>query len=87
MNKKQRASIENSSEIKEEKNLNFKKFWVWGFGLIVVLMGLAYLAGYITFGTMPAVKESDKKAYFEQDSSTTAAAATDVKMDSVKANQ
>ena len=87
MNKKESTSIENSSEIKEEKNLNYTKFWAWGFGLIIVLMGLAYLAGYITFGTTPAVKESDKKAYFEQDSTTAAAAATDVRMDSVKAKQ
>ena len=87
MDKKEKTSIENSSEIKEEKNLNYKKFWVWGFGLIVVLMGLAYLAGYITFGTTPDVKESEKKAYFEQDSTTAAAAATNIKLDSVKAKQ
>ncbi len=81
MNKKDRSSIERSSEIKEEKKMNYKKFWGWGFGLIIALMGLAYLAGYITFGTTPAIKESDKKAYFSKDS---LAFATEARLDSTK---
>lgn len=47
MNKKQRAIIEKNSEVLEEKNLNYKKFWGWGVGLILVLMAIAYFAGLI----------------------------------------
>lgn len=85
MNKKDRASIEENSEVKEEKKLNYQKFWAWGIGLLVALMVLAYAAGLITFGSeIPVIKDSDRKAYFEKDSTTAAAVATDAKMDSVK---
>jgi hypothetical protein len=85
MNQKSRANIENSSEIKEEKKLNYKKFWAWGIGLLLALMVLAYVAGFITFGSkIPLVKDSDRKAYFERDSATSAAVATKAKMDSIK---
>lgn len=88
MNRKDRADIEKSSEIKEEKKLNFKKFWAWGIGLIVALMVIAYVAGFITFGSkIPVVKDSERKAYFEKDSATSAAIANEVKMDSVKVKE
>lgn len=81
MNKKNRAIIEKSSEVLEEKNLNYKKFWGWGFGLIVVLMAIAYFAGLITFGTPEKATEAQKKIYFEKDSTTKVAIA---EMDSMK---
>ncbi len=81
MNKKESTSIENSSEIKEEKKMDFKKFWGWGFGLITALILLGYLAGYITFGTTPAIKDSEKKTYFSKDS---LGLATEAKLDSAK---
>ncbi|WP_435353050.1 hypothetical protein [Emticicia sp. SJ17W-69] len=88
MNKKDRAYIEGSSQIKEEKKLNYKKFWAWGIGLLVALMVIAYIAGFITFGNkIPVVKDSERKAYFEKDSSTAAAVAADAKMDSLKAKE
>lgn len=88
MNRKERASIESSSQIKEEKRLNYTKFWGWGFGLIIVLMVIAYVAGFITFGSkIPVVKDSERKAYFEKDSATAAAVAVDAKMDTVKAKE
>lgn len=88
MQKKERASIENSSQIKEEKKLNYKKFWAWGIGLLVALMALAYVAGFITFGSeIPVVNDSDRKAYFEKDSATSAAVAVEAKMDTVKAKE
>lgn len=88
MNKKDKIAIENNSQIKEEKNLNYKKFWAWGIGLLVALMVLAYTAGLITFGSkIPIVKDSDRKAYFEKDSTTAAAVATEAKMDSMNAKE
>lgn len=88
MNKKIRSSIENSSQVKEEKKLDYNKFWGWGIGLIVALMVLAYIAGFITFGSnVPVLKESEKKTYFEQDSASAAAVATDAKMDSMKVKE
>jgi hypothetical protein len=81
MNKNQKIAIENQSEIKEEKKLNYKKFWVWGFGLIIILMIAAYFAGLITFGTQEKTSDETKKIYFENDSIATATAA---KMDSTK---
>ncbi|MFN3488102.1 MAG: hypothetical protein ACK4YV_03170 [Emticicia sp.] len=81
MNKKNRAIIEKSSEVLEEKNLNYKKFWGWGFGLILVLMAIAYFAGFITFGTPEKATNADKKAYFDKDSTTKAAIS---EMDSTK---
>lgn len=88
MQKKTRASIEESSQIKEEKKLNYKKFWAWGIGLLVALMLIAYTAGLITFGNkIPVVKDSDRKAYFDKDSSTSAAVAADAKMDSLKTRE
>lgn len=88
MNRKDRADIEKSSEIKEEKKLNFKKFWAWGFGLLIALMVIAYVAGFITFGSkIPVVNDSERKAYFEKDSATSAAIANEVKMDSVKVKE
>jgi hypothetical protein len=81
MNKKQRAIIEKSSEVLEEKNLNYKKFWGWGVGLILVLMAIAYFAGLITFGVPKKATEAKRKAYFHKDSTTKAAIAA---MDSTK---
>lgn len=81
MNKKDRAIIEKSSEVLEEKNLNYKKFFGWGIGLILVLMAIAYFAGLITFGIPEKATEAQKKAYFEKDSIATASAA---QMDSTK---
>ena len=68
MNKKQRANIEKSSEVLEEKNLNYKKFWGWGVGLILGLMAIAYFAGLITFGVPKKATEAKRKAYFHKDS-------------------
>jgi hypothetical protein len=88
MDKKERAAIESNSQIKEEKKLNYRKFWGWGIGLIIALMIIAYIAGFLTFGSkIPVVKDSEKKAYFEKDSATSAAVATDAKMDTVKAKE
>lgn len=88
MNKKVRATIEESSQIKEEKKLNYKKFWAWGIGLLVALMVIAYVAGFITFGNkIPVVKDSERKAYFDKDSATSAAVAANAKMDSLKAKE
>jgi hypothetical protein len=88
MNKKDKIAIENNSQIKEEKNLNYKKFWAWGIGLLVALMVLAYVAGFITFGSnIPIVKESDRKMYFEKDSTTAVAVATETKMDSINVKE
>ena len=84
MNNKDRAAVERSSEIKEEKKMDFKKFWGWGFGLITVLILIAYLAGFITFGTTPAIKDSEKKTYFSKDS---LGLATQAKLDSTKKAQ
>ncbi|WP_238807644.1 hypothetical protein [Emticicia aquatica] len=81
MNKKDKAIIETKSEIMEEKKLNYKRFWGWGFGLILALMGIAYLAGLITFGTTKKASDVTKKAYFDRDSIATANSA---KMDSTK---
>ena len=75
MYKKQRASIEKSSEVLEEKNLNYKKFWGWGVGLILGLMAIAYFAGLITFGVPKKATEAKRKAYFHKDSTIKAAIA------------
>jgi len=68
MNKKQRATIEKNSEVLEEKNLNYKKFWGWGVGLILVLMAIAYFAGLITFDVPEKATQAERKAYFHKDS-------------------
>ena len=81
MNKKNRAIIEKSSEVLEEKNLNYRKFFGWGVGLILVLMAIAYLAGLITFGVPEKATEAQKKVYFDKDSTTKAAIS---EMDSTK---
>jgi hypothetical protein len=52
----------------EEKNLNYKKFWGWGVGLILVLMAIAYFAGLITFGVPEKATQAERKAYFHKDS-------------------
>ena len=45
-------------------------------------------AGFITFGSkIPVVNDSERKAYFEKDSATSAAIANEVKMDSVKVKE
>jgi hypothetical protein len=65
----------------EEKNLNYKKFWGWGVGLILVLMAIAYFAGLITFGVPEKATQAERKAYFHKDSTIKAAIAA---MDSTK---
>ena len=57
----------------EEKNLNYKKFWGWGVGLILVLMAIAYFAGLITFGVPEKATQAERKAYFHKDSTIKAA--------------
>lgn len=80
MNKKQKTALENSSEIKEEKRFDFNKIAKWGIGLIIIFMAVAYLAGFITFGTTPPIEDSAKREYFKADS---VATATSAKKDSV----
>lgn len=81
MNKNQKKALENETEIKEEVKLDYKRFWGWGFGLLIALMAIAYFAGFMTFGTPEKATDADKKAYFERDSIATASAA---QMDSTK---
>lgn len=81
MNENQNKALENKTEIKEEVKLNYKRFWGWGFGLLIALMAIAYFAGFITFGTPEKATDADKKAYFEKDSTTKAAIS---EMDSTK---
>lgn len=81
MNKNQKKALENETEIKEEIKLDYKRFWGWGFGLLIALMAIAYFAGFMTFGTPEKATEADKKAYFEKDSTTKVAI---VEMDSTQ---
>ncbi|GAB3515242.1 hypothetical protein [Emticicia fontis] len=37
-------------QVKEEKNLNFKKMLMWLFGLGIVFSIIAYVGGFITVG-------------------------------------
>ncbi|MBA4850135.1 hypothetical protein [Emticicia sp. BO119] len=37
-------------QVKEEKNLNFKKMLIWLFGLGIVFSIIAWIGGYITVG-------------------------------------
>jgi len=37
-------------QVKEEKNLNFKKMFIWLFGLGIVFSIIAYIGGFITVG-------------------------------------
>lgn len=82
MNKKQKIAIENSSEIKQEKRFDFNKIAKWGIGLIIVFMAIAYLAGFITFGTTPKIKDNAKHEYFKADSTATAISAIKDSVDS-----
>lgn len=81
MNKNQKKALENETEIKEEIKLDYKRFWGWGFGLLIALMAIAYFTGFMTFGTPEKATEADKKAYFEKDSTTKVAI---VEMDSTQ---
>lgn len=79
MNTNQKKALEDETEIKEEIKLNYKRFWGWGFGLLITLMAIAYFAGFITFGPPKKATDADKKAYFEKDS-----AAAAIPIDSIK---
>ena len=72
MNRKQKIVLENESEIKEEKKINFTKILVWGIGLLITFMAIAYFAGLTTFGTREEPSDEAKKAYTENDSIATA---------------
>jgi len=37
-------------QVKEEKNLNFKKMFIWLIGLGIVFSIIAYIGGFITVG-------------------------------------
>jgi hypothetical protein len=86
MNSNQKNRLENESQIKEEKKLNYRKFWGWGFGLIFALMVVAYFAGLFTFGPpKDSSEEPAKQEEFIKDDSV--ATATSAKVDSTVDNK